>query len=118
MTRALWIAAWVFAVIAWAAFVLLWRELFVIAGILCALAFLAWGFRAYPDVDPDEWAADEWWHEPEEVNAMYPHEHDEWRRAVNDMSEAERAAAVDAPRRALGVIGDRDDARDEIGGRR
>lgn len=48
----------------------------------------------------------------------YEFETDEWRRAVNDMSESERAAALDAPRRTLGLVGDRDDARDEIGGRR
>ncbi|AGI12996.1 hypothetical protein PBI_BUTTERS_49 [Mycobacterium phage Butters] len=47
----------------------------------------------------------------------YEFETDEWRRAVNDMTEAERAAALGAGRPA-GVIGDRDDARDEIGGAR
>ncbi|AAN12617.1 hypothetical protein I5J50_gp50 [Mycobacterium phage Purky] len=47
----------------------------------------------------------------------YEYETDEWRRATHTMSEAERAAAVGAGRPA-GVVGDRDDARDEIGGRR
>ncbi|QFG11112.1 hypothetical protein PBI_QUEENHAZEL_41 [Mycobacterium phage QueenHazel] len=64
MTRALWFAAWMFAVIAWAAFVLLERDVFVVAGILCAAAFLAWGFRAYPD--PDDWSTDEWWLVPDQ----------------------------------------------------
>ncbi|UVT31494.1 hypothetical protein SEA_SEJANUS_62 [Mycobacterium phage Sejanus] len=44
---------------------------------------------------------------------MYEHEITEWRRAINDMSEAERAAAADSHRAAVGLIGDRDDARDE-----
>ncbi|AKF14405.1 hypothetical protein SEA_PHAYONCE_45 [Mycobacterium phage Phayonce] len=48
----------------------------------------------------------------------YEYEIDEWRRATHTMSETERAGAVDASRRGLGVVGDRDDARDEIGGRR
>ncbi|AVP42358.1 hypothetical protein SEA_MISHA28_58 [Mycobacterium phage Misha28] len=67
MTRALWIAAWLFAAVAWAAFVLLCRDLFVVAGILCALAFLAWGFRTYPDPGPTGWGDDEWWTDRIEV---------------------------------------------------
>lgn len=45
---------------------------------------------------------------------MYEHEITEWRRAVNDMSETERAAAADAHRSAIGLVGDRSDARDEV----
>lgn len=67
MTRVLWWLAWALAGVAWAALLLPWRELFVAAGIATAAVFLAWGFRAYPDPDPDDWAADEWWHETEEV---------------------------------------------------
>ncbi|AEN79900.1 hypothetical protein SEA_PHRANN_47 [Mycobacterium phage Phrann] len=115
MTRALLVAAWVFGVIAWAAFVLLWRELFVVAGIASAAATLAWGFRQQPD--PDDWSTDEWWIE-RETDVAYEWETDEWRRATHTMSETERAAAVGAHRHGLGVIGDRDDARDEIGGAR
>ncbi|ASR84976.1 hypothetical protein I5J42_gp45 [Mycobacterium phage GreaseLightnin] len=48
----------------------------------------------------------------------YEFETDEWRRATHTMSETERAAASDAHRRSLGMVGDRDDARDEIGSRR
>ncbi|AXQ51409.1 hypothetical protein SEA_AGGIE_44 [Mycobacterium phage Aggie] len=114
MTRALLVAAWVFGVIAWVAFVLLWRELFVVAGIASAAATLAWGFRQQPD--PDDWSTDEWWIE-RETDVAYEWETDEWRRATHTMSETERAAALGAGRPA-GVIGDRDDARDEIGGRR
>ncbi|QKY80203.1 hypothetical protein SEA_JUNG_43 [Mycobacterium phage Jung] len=72
--------------------------------------------------DLDDWATDEWWlsrdDEPKEKPLMaYEFEADEWRRATHTMTEAERAAATGAGRPA-GVIGDRDDARDEIGGRR
>lgn len=49
MTRALWIAAWVFGVTAAAAYVALWRELFVVTAILAALALLVWGYRLQPD---------------------------------------------------------------------
>jgi hypothetical protein len=59
MTRALWLAAWVFGVAGWVGLVTFWMPLFVIAAILSAAAVLAWGFRVHPD--PDEWAADEWW---------------------------------------------------------
>ncbi|AIT14554.1 hypothetical protein SEA_JAMIE19_44 [Mycobacterium phage Jamie19] len=111
MTRALLVAAWVFGGIAWAAFVLLCRELFVVAGICSAAATLAWGFRC--QTDPDDWSADEWWIE-READLAYEWETGEWRRALNDMTETERAVAADA-RRVPGVIGDRDDARDEIG---
>ncbi|AJA43357.1 hypothetical protein VC60_gp56 [Mycobacterium phage Sbash] len=47
----------------------------------------------------------------------YEYETDEWRRATHTMSEADRAAAVETGRPA-GMVGDRDDARDEIGGGR
>ncbi|MBP3086992.1 hypothetical protein [Mycolicibacterium fortuitum] len=49
MTRALWIAAWVFGLTSAAAYVALWRELFVITAILAALALMAWGYRLHPD---------------------------------------------------------------------
>ena len=40
-------------------------------------------------------------------------ERDEWRRDVASMTEADRQLAVDEPRRAFGITGDREDARDE-----
>ncbi|MHC9292002.1 microaggregate invasion protein 1 [Mycobacterium sp. LTG2003] len=45
---------------------------------------------------------------------MYDHEITEWRRAVNDMSEAERDQAGDSHRAAIGLVGDRSDAIDEM----
>lgn len=42
------------------------------------------------------------------------HELDEWRHAVRDMSDAEREAAQDSRRAALGIVGDRDDARGDM----
>ncbi|AAN12616.1 gp58 [Mycobacterium phage Che9c] len=68
MTRALWIAAWVFAVIAWVGLVMMWREVFVVAGIATAAATLGWSWLTYPDRDPnpDDWSADEWWIEPDD----------------------------------------------------
>lgn len=59
MTRALWLAAWVFGAVAWFALVMFWLHLFVVTALVCAAAVLAWGFRVHPD--PDDWAADEWW---------------------------------------------------------
>jgi hypothetical protein len=38
---------------------------------------------------------------------------DEWRREVASMTEIERQLAVDEPRRAMGLVGDEEDARDE-----
>ena len=38
---------------------------------------------------------------------------DEWRSEVRRMTELERDLAVDEPRRAMGICGDREDARDE-----
>ncbi len=38
---------------------------------------------------------------------------DEWRRAVAAMTEIDRQLAADEPRRALGIAGDGEDARDE-----
>lgn len=38
---------------------------------------------------------------------------DEWRSEVRAMSETDRQLAIDEPRRAIGITGDRDDARDE-----
>lgn len=49
MTRALWVAAWVFGVIAAIAYIALWRELFVIAAILAGLALMTWGYLLHPD---------------------------------------------------------------------
>jgi hypothetical protein len=37
---------------------------------------------------------------------------DEWRSAVRGMSELERELAVEEPRRALGIVGDKEDAKD------
>lgn len=39
----------------------------------------------------------------------YGWETDEWWRAVNDMSEMQRAVATEDPHAHLGVIGDRSD---------
>lgn len=38
---------------------------------------------------------------------------DEWRDEVRRMTELERDLAVEEPRRALGITGDREDARGE-----
>jgi hypothetical protein len=38
---------------------------------------------------------------------------DEWRRDVARMTEIDRQLAVDEPRQAIGIVGDREDARDE-----
>ncbi|WP_165614656.1 hypothetical protein [Mycobacteroides chelonae] len=43
----------------------------------------------------------------------YEFEADEWRAATHTMTEMERAAARDA-RASLGMVGDRDDALDEL----
>ena len=40
---------------------------------------------------------------------MYDHEYDEWREAVADMSETERAATEYDVRRSAGLSGDRGD---------
>lgn len=40
-------------------------------------------------------------------------DHDEWRAAVADMSEMDRAVTESECRRALGLCGDREDARYE-----
>lgn len=39
-------------------------------------------------------------------------ERDEWRADVRRMTELERELAVEEPRRALGIVGDEDDAND------
>jgi hypothetical protein len=41
----------------------------------------------------------------------YEHERDEWHRDVAGMTELERELAVEEPRRAIGIVGDKDDAR-------
>jgi hypothetical protein len=41
----------------------------------------------------------------------YEHERDEWRRDVTRMTEVERQLAQDEPRQAIGIVGDKDDAR-------
>lgn len=38
---------------------------------------------------------------------------DEWRDDVRRMTELEGQLALDEPRRALGIVGDKEDARDE-----
>lgn len=42
------------------------------------------------------------------------HELDEWRHAVAGMSDGERELAVDSHRAALGLVGDREDARGDM----
>lgn len=44
----------------------------------------------------------------------YEWEHDEWRSAVRSMTELDRYLAVQEPRRAAGIIGDRSDAYDDL----
>ncbi|MEU9805477.1 hypothetical protein [Mycobacterium sp. NPDC050853] len=44
----------------------------------------------------------------------YEFEAEEWRAATHAMTESERAAAVDEHRAAIGLTGDRNDARDEM----
>lgn len=65
MSRVLLHVSWIAGGIAWAALILLWRDLFLAAGITSAVATLAWGYCTEPDRDPDDWSADEWWHEGE-----------------------------------------------------
>lgn len=38
---------------------------------------------------------------------------DEWRSEVRRMTDLDRQLAVDEPRRAFGLVGDKEDARDE-----
>jgi hypothetical protein len=40
-----------------------------------------------------------------------PHELDAWRADVRHMTEAERHLAYEEPRAAIGLVGDREDAR-------
>ena len=40
----------------------------------------------------------------------YEHERDEWRSAVRSLSDAQREYNKDSRRRALGIVGDPDDA--------
>lgn len=42
---------------------------------------------------------------------MYEHEITEWRRAVDDMTEMDRAATAVAVRQSAGMCGDLDDVR-------
>jgi len=44
------------------------------------------------------------------MNVAYEHERDEWRSAVRLLTELGRFLEVEEPRRARGVIGDKDDA--------
>lgn len=113
MTSALHWAAWIFtgATIGAAAATFIGgpAELFAATALLAALTWLAWGFRVH--TDPDAWVTN---NEPNRGRSVmaYEYEADEWRRAVNGMSEMERAS--DTHRTAPGVIGDRADARDEV----
>lgn len=40
-------------------------------------------------------------------------DYDEWRRAIDDMTEMQRAATETDVRHALGMCGDREDARND-----
>ncbi|WP_166902197.1 hypothetical protein [Mycobacterium sp. DL440] len=100
MTSALYWAAWVFTGAAVGALFTGPAELLAATAILAALTWLAWGFRVQPEPT---------WRTP-----VYQHEADEWRRAVNDMTETDRAQAIEAPRAAVGLCGDRTDALDEM----
>jgi hypothetical protein len=44
----------------------------------------------------------------------YEHERDEWRSAVRAMTDTERDRAINEPREALGVFGDRTDTEPEL----
>lgn len=44
----------------------------------------------------------------------YEFERSEWRRALRTLTEHGRVAAVDDTRRAIGITGDRDDARADM----
>ena len=44
------------------------------------------------------------------MNVAYEHERDEWRSAVRSLTELGRFLAVEEPRRARGITGDKDDA--------
>ena len=45
----------------------------------------------------------------------YEYETDEWNRAMRGTSETERVGVTPTHSRPAGLIGDRDDARDEVG---
>ncbi|OBC14093.1 hypothetical protein A5784_30810 [Mycobacterium sp. 852013-50091_SCH5140682] len=110
MTRALWLAAWAFGLVGAIAYLALWRELFVTATVLAALAVIAWGFRVHPDPD-------DWWTEESEDQARgesvmaYEFEADEWARANHQLSEMDRATTGIASRQSAGMCGDVDDVR-------
>ncbi|WP_301121141.1 hypothetical protein [Mycolicibacterium fortuitum] len=82
-------------------------ELLAATAILAALTWLAWGFRVH--TDPDAWVTN---NERTTDHMAFEWETTEWKRAVNDMTEMERAS-VDH-HAAPGVLGDREDARDEM----
>lgn len=46
--------------------------------------------------------------------SAYSFERDEWRSALRTMTDADRDRIRDAERAQLGIVGDRDDARNEI----
>ncbi|ART68168.1 hypothetical protein BTO20_05810 [Mycobacterium dioxanotrophicus] len=114
MTRALWLAAWVFGALAYIGLAVC-LPLFVTAAILSAASVLAWGFRVHPD--PDEWANDEWWTDESEEQARgesvmaYEFESDEWARANHQLSEMDRATTAISTRQSVGMCGDLDDVR-------
>lgn len=48
------------------------------------------------------------------MNEIYAMERAEYRAALNAMTEAERDTAADSHRSAIGLVGDRSDAIDEM----
>ena len=43
----------------------------------------------------------------------HDYERDEWRSAVNTLTEMDRMVTIDEPRRLIGIIGDPDDDLDD-----
>lgn len=120
--RILALIAWSGALIATFAAALVMPNVMGIAGIVAAVAALAWGLLTAIDrACQREYRAAVWQRRDEEAELPYvpinegaivfDHEDAEWRRGVADMSEFEREVAGDSHRAALGVTGDREDER-------